>query len=66
MTGRFRAPIALAEEQDSIPSTHIVANNCLSPVLGDMTLSSDLHRYQASLEYTSIHLDKNTNTHKIK
>lgn len=63
MTGRFRAPIALAEEQDSIPSTHIVANNCLSPVLGDMMPSAGLCRHWGGMWYTYTYARK-THTHE--
>jgi hypothetical protein len=46
------------EYPGSIPRTHIVAHNCVTPVTGDPSISSDLCSLQAVIRYTDIHACK--------
>lgn len=49
MAQKVRAPVALAEDQNLIPITQRVANNLITPVLGDLVPSSSLCRQQAGI-----------------
>jgi hypothetical protein len=51
-----RALAALAEDLGLVPSTHMMAHNCL--VVRDSTLSSSLFVQQACTFDTDIHADK--------
>lgn len=42
--------ITLAEDLGSVPSTHLAAQSFLTQVLGGLTPSSGLHRYQAYMD----------------
>lgn len=56
----------LGEDPGLVSSSHTVAYNCPSPVLGDPAPSSDLHRHQA-LYTVYIHTCRqNIHTCKIK
>ena len=58
MTKWLRALTALPEDPDSIPNTHIVAQNCLTTVPGDLMSFSRLHGYQTHMCCTDIHKGK--------
>jgi hypothetical protein len=47
---QLRAWAALAEDLGSVPSTHLAAQSFLTQVLGGLTPSSGLHRYQAYMD----------------
>lgn len=42
---------------------HGRSQSCVTPLPGDAVLSSNLHRPQAHMWYTNIHVGKNTHTH---
>jgi hypothetical protein len=55
---------AFAEDPGSVPSNHIVAHSCLTPVSEDLMSSSGLHRHWACMWHACIHLGKHL--HNIK
>lgn len=62
---RSRAPHANAEDPGSIPGTRVVVPRpFLTPVLGDLVLSSGPQGH--CMHEVHRHTDQNTHTHKIK
>lgn len=64
MSVQLRMLAALPEDKDSISSSNGNSQLSLTPVPGNLILSSGLSGQQPCTWYTSIRVEKNTHTHK--